>query len=67
MQTQPQKVLLSSGGMDSFLLACEPLLAGAVHVFVDIGQKYVAKERKSAQFVAKHVGAKFVLYDITIL
>lgn len=39
-----QKVLLSSGGMDSYLLGMQPELAGAVHVFVDVGQAYAAKE-----------------------
>jgi 7-cyano-7-deazaguanine synthase len=56
MQTK-QKVLLSSGGMDSFLLACEPELEGAVHVFVDIGQKYLVKERDAAYKVALSVRA----------
>jgi 7-cyano-7-deazaguanine synthase len=51
------KVLLSSGGMDSFLLANEPELAGAVHVFVDIGQKYLIKEEHSAKNVAHNAGS----------
>lgn len=54
------KVLLSSGGMDSFLLAHEPELKGAVHVFVNIGQKYLAKERTSAKLVANSCGAEFI-------
>lgn len=52
------KVLLSSGGMDSFLLAHEPELAGAVHVFVDIGQKYLDKELEAAAFVAESCKAR---------
>lgn len=55
-----QKVLLSSGGMDSFLLAHEPELRGAIHVFVNIRQKYLEKERVAAQLVAKLAGAPFV-------
>lgn len=55
-----RKVLLSSGGMDSFLLAHEPELAGAVHVFVDIGQRYVHKERAAARFVAESCNAEYV-------
>ena len=55
-----QKVLLSSGGMDSWLLAHEPELQGAVHVFVNIGQKYLAKERTSAKLVANSCGAEFI-------
>lgn len=51
------KVLLSSGGMDSFLLAHEVALAGAVHIFVDVGQKYAAKEQRAAEYVAETVGA----------
>ncbi len=51
-----QKVLLSSGGMDSWLLAHEPELAGAVHVFVDIEQKYASKEYRSAVTLAKELG-----------
>lgn len=51
------KVLLSSGGMDSFLLAHEPELAGAVHVFVDIGQAYASKEAEAARYVANSVQA----------
>lgn len=53
------KVLLSSGGMDSFLLAHEPELKGAVHVFADIGQAYFKKELKAAQYVAETCGAEF--------
>ena len=53
------KVLLSSGGMDSFLLAHEPKLKGAVHVFADIGQQYFRKELKAAQHVAESCGAEF--------
>ena len=54
-----QKVLLSSGGMDSWLLAHEPELKGAVHVFFDIGQKYMKKERRAAMTLADEVGATF--------
>lgn len=46
------KALLSSGGMDSFLLAHTPELRGAVHVFVDVGQAYIDKELDAAQYVA---------------
>lgn len=55
-----QKVLLSSGGMDSFLLAHERELRGAIHVFVNLRQKYVDKERVAAMAVAKMAGAQFV-------
>lgn len=51
------KVLLSSGGMDSFLLAHTPELKGAVHVFVNVGQKYYKKEYPAAMFVAESCGA----------
>lgn len=54
------KVLLSSGGMDSFLLAHEPELRGAKHVFVDVGQRYIEKEREAAEYVARSAGAAFV-------
>lgn len=54
------KVLLSSGGMDSFLLAMEPELAGAKHVFVDVGQTYAEKELRSAVTVAEAAGAELV-------
>lgn len=47
-----RKALLSSGGMDSFLLAHEPELDGAVHVFVDVGQAYLDKELDAARYVA---------------
>lgn len=57
------KVLLSSGGMDSFLLAHSPELQGAVHVFVDVGQKYAGKEWDAAQFVARSCGA--TLHHVT--
>lgn len=52
-----QKVLLSSGGMDSWLLAHEPELQGAIHVFVDIGQKYTSKERTASKDLAYELGA----------
>lgn len=48
-----QQVLLSSGGMDSFLLAHEPALKDAAHVFVNIRQKYLNKELKAAEKVAE--------------
>lgn len=54
-----QKVLLSSGGMDSWLLAHEPELQGATHVFVNIGQKYQGKEWNAAHALAKAMDAKF--------
>ena len=54
------KVLLSSGGMDSFLLAHEPELQEAKHVFVNIGQKYLAKERTAAKLVAQSCNAEFI-------
>lgn len=53
-----QKVLLSSGGMDSYLLAHTPELAGAVHVFVDVGQAYRLKEIAAAGRVAESAGAE---------
>lgn len=54
-----QKVLLSSGGMDSWLLAHEPELKGAIHVFVDIGQKYVEKELSASMGLSQELGAIF--------
>jgi 7-cyano-7-deazaguanine synthase len=54
-----QKVLLSSGGMDSWLLAHEPKLKDAVHVFVDIGQKYKDKEWKAAYALIQELGADY--------
>jgi 7-cyano-7-deazaguanine synthase len=65
MQNQNQKVLLSSGGMDSFLLAHERELQGAVHVFVNIRQKYLDKEYKAAKIVAKNAGA--ILHTVETL
>lgn len=58
-----QKVLLSSGGMDSWLLAHEPELQGAIHVFVNIGQKYVGKEWNAAHNLATELGAQFEHVD----
>lgn len=49
---QGTKVLLSSGGMDSALLAGQPELQGSTHVFVDVGQEYARKERLAAVLVA---------------
>lgn len=53
--------LLSSGGMDSFLLAHHLRNNGidAEHVFVDVGQSYAQKEEAAAMFVAASAGAKF--------
>lgn len=51
------KVLLNSGGMDSYLLAHEPELEGALHLFVDVGQRYAKKELKAATFIAEKCGA----------
>jgi 7-cyano-7-deazaguanine synthase in queuosine biosynthesis len=55
-----QKVLLSSGGLDSWLLAHEPELKGAIHIFVNIGQKYLAKERIAAKLVAQSCNTEFI-------
>lgn len=41
--------------MDSWLLAHEPELKGAVHVFVDIGQKYKAKESAASHALAQEL------------
>jgi 7-cyano-7-deazaguanine synthase in queuosine biosynthesis len=46
--------------MDSFLLAHEPELEGAKHLFVDIGQRYVHKERAAARYVANSCGAEYI-------
>lgn len=54
------KVILNSGGMDSFFVATE--VPDAVHVFVNIGQKYAAKELRAARNIAAFVGAP--LYEI---
>lgn len=56
--TTDQKVLLSSGGMDSFLLAHEPELQGAIHLFVNVGQKYLEKELTAAMTVARLANAE---------
>ena len=50
------KVILNSGGMDSCLLANHSDWVNAVHVFVDIGQAYVEKERASAIRIAEACG-----------
>jgi 7-cyano-7-deazaguanine synthase len=60
MQTPGKKVLLSSGGMDSMLLAQTVQTRGAIHLFVDIGQKYLEKELGAAQLVAEQAGAIFI-------
>jgi 7-cyano-7-deazaguanine synthase len=54
-------VLLSSGGMDTFLLAHELAHNGvnAMHLFVDVGQPYAQKEQAAAMYVASTVGAPF--------
>lgn len=54
-----KKVLLSSGGMDSMLLAHELELKGAIHLFVNVGQKYGRKEYDAARHVADTAGAQF--------
>lgn len=52
-------VLLSSGGMDTFLLAhyLHRNDIEADHVFVDVGQSYAQKEEAAAMYVATNVGA----------
>lgn len=52
--------ILSSGGMDSYLLAYRLHHLHPLHVFVDVGQKYVVKERAAAQLVADLLRADFV-------
>lgn len=54
-------IVLSSGGMDTFLLAHHLKKNGveAEHVFVDVGQSYAQKEEAAAMFVAATVGAPF--------
>lgn len=51
------KVLLNSGGMDSFFVAHENRDLDA-HVFVDIGQKYLDKELASAFEIANFTGKR---------
>lgn len=51
--------ILSSGGMDSYLLAYHLRHQHPLHVFVDVGQKYVVKERLAAELVAHMLGASF--------
>lgn len=51
--------ILSSGGMDSYLLAQELREYRPLHVFVDVGQQYATKERAAAELVAYMVGADF--------
>lgn len=58
-----QKVLLSSGGMDSWLLAHEPELKGAIHVFVNIGQKYAHKEEDASYSLANELRAVYKIVD----
>lgn len=52
------KVILNSGGMDSYFVAREN--PGVRSVFVDIGQKYVDKERASAQRIASEFGLEHI-------
>lgn len=49
-----KKVILNSGGMDSFLLAVREDWRDAIHVFVDIQQPYKLKELISAQRIAQY-------------
>ena len=49
------KILLVSGGMDSFLLAHEPELKDAKLLFVHLGQSYVTKELKAARLLANQL------------
>lgn len=53
-------VILNSGGMDSFLVAFQTQNRSPVHVFVDIGHKYVEKELLSARRIAKHFGCDLI-------
>ena len=52
------KVILNSGGMDSFFVVREN--PDALQVFVDIGQEYVDKERASARRIAAGVGQPLI-------
>lgn len=56
------KVLLSSGGMDSFLLA-DRLGPMVKHVFVNVGQEYNEKELAAAKRVAQFAGAQLYYMD----
>lgn len=47
------KVILNSGGMDSFFLALA--VPDAAHVFVDVGQKYVDKELEAADIMCRRL------------
>ena len=60
-----KKVLLSSGGMDSFLLAHELELEGALHLFVNVGQEYGRKEWAAAQFAADCAGAEIKTIQVS--
>lgn len=61
-------VLLSSGGMDSYLLACLPALRdNAVHVFVNMCQPYWQKEQRSALRTAQQTGGQFIRVHTTRL
>lgn len=53
------KIILNSGGMDSFFVAT--LFPKVDHVFVDIGQRYGRKELKSARRIAEAAGAKLYM------
>jgi 7-cyano-7-deazaguanine synthase len=49
------RVLLSSGGMDSYLVAHLPEMHDAIHVFVDVGQRYAHHEREAALRLFRHL------------
>lgn len=53
------EAILSSGGMDSYLLAYYLRARTPIHIFVDVGQKYAAKELEAAMRVARVIGADF--------
>lgn len=55
--TTQQHIVLNSGGLDSLLVAKLYAPHGAPHLFVDIGQRYVAKEHASAVQSASACGA----------
>lgn len=52
-------VLLSSGGMDSFLVG-RRIPPESIHLFVDVGQKYNAKESRAAIRVADACDARIL-------
>lgn len=53
------KVILSSGGMDTYLLAHLESMRDAVHVFVDVGHRYADHELQAAKVLAQYVDAPF--------